>query len=148
MELDTIHHQLLLAFSRSNHAMTSRIRTFGLMPGQPKVLEFVTENEGCLRDLIIGSVQNGIDSGLDFSGMVKADGAEAAVEEIQDDAKYSLVAVTGAVRMTVEGKVRYMSAGVTLADENTVVTSEDSIVFRDMLCVHGEVPPQRYWVPR
>lgn len=26
-----------------------------------------------------------------------------------------------------------------------VVTSEDGIVFRDMLCVHGEVPPQRYW---
>lgn len=49
MELDTIHHQLLLAFSRSNHAMTSRIRAFGLMPGQPKVLEFVAENEGCLQ---------------------------------------------------------------------------------------------------
>lgn len=49
MELDTIHHQLLLAFSRSNHAMTSRIRAFGLMPGQPKVLEFVVENEGCLQ---------------------------------------------------------------------------------------------------
>ena len=26
-----------------------------------------------------------------------------------------------------------------------VVTSEDGIAFRDMLCVHGEVPPQRYW---
>lgn len=49
MELDTIHHQLLLAFSRSNHALTSRIRAFGLMPGQPKVLEFVAENEGCLQ---------------------------------------------------------------------------------------------------
>lgn len=49
MELDTIHHQLLLAFSHSNHAMTSRIRAFGLMPGQPKVLEFVAENEGCLQ---------------------------------------------------------------------------------------------------
>ena len=54
MELDTIHHQLLLAFSRSNHAMTSRIRAFGLMPGQPKVLEFVAENEGCLqRDIAL-----------------------------------------------------------------------------------------------
>ena len=52
MELDTIHHQLLLAFSRSNHAMTSRIRAFGLMPGQPKVLEFVAENEGCLQRYI------------------------------------------------------------------------------------------------
>ena len=26
-----------------------------------------------------------------------------------------------------------------------IVTGEDGMVFRDMLCVHGEVPPQRYW---
>lgn len=26
-----------------------------------------------------------------------------------------------------------------------VVTSDDGIVFKDMLCIHGEVPPQRYW---
>lgn len=26
-----------------------------------------------------------------------------------------------------------------------IVTSDDGIEFRDMLCVHGEVPPQRYW---
>lgn len=49
MELDTIHHQLLIAFSHANHAMTSRIRAFGLLPGQPKVLEFVADNEGCLQ---------------------------------------------------------------------------------------------------
>lgn len=49
MELDTIHHQLLVAFGHSNHAMTSRTRAFGLMPGQPKVLEFVAGNEGCVQ---------------------------------------------------------------------------------------------------
>lgn len=26
-----------------------------------------------------------------------------------------------------------------------IVTGEDGIEFRDMLCVHGEVPPQRFW---
>ena len=49
MEVDTIHHQLLVAFGRSNHAMISRTREFGLMPGQPKVLEYVAEREGCLQ---------------------------------------------------------------------------------------------------
>lgn len=49
MENDTIHHLLLIAFSRSNRAMTGLIRTFGLMPGQPKVLEFLADNEGCLQ---------------------------------------------------------------------------------------------------
>ena len=49
MEVDTIHHLLLVAFCRSNHAMTSRTRTFGLMPGQPKILESVADHEGCLQ---------------------------------------------------------------------------------------------------
>lgn len=49
MEVDTIHHLLLVTFGRSNHAMTSRTRRYGLMPGQPKVLEFVADNEGCLQ---------------------------------------------------------------------------------------------------
>lgn len=26
-----------------------------------------------------------------------------------------------------------------------IVTGEDGLEFKDMLCVHGEVPPQRYW---
>lgn len=49
MEVDTIHHLLLVAFNRSNHAMVSRTREFGLMPGQPKVLEHLAEHEGCLQ---------------------------------------------------------------------------------------------------
>lgn len=87
MELDTIHHQLLLAFSRSNHAMTSRIRTFGLMPGQPKVLEFVTENEGCLqRDIARACAMDratttGLLARMEEAGLVerrpKADGRRA-----------------------------------------------------------------------
>ncbi len=88
-----------------------------------------TENEGCLKDLIIGTVQNGIDSGLDFSGMVNADGEEVSAEDVQDDAKYTLVAVTGSTRMVVDGTVRYVSAGVTVEDDNTVIISGDSTVY-------------------
>ena len=49
MESDTIHHLLLVAFSRANHAMNARTRDHGLMPGQPKVLEYLAGNEGCLQ---------------------------------------------------------------------------------------------------
>lgn len=49
MEVDAIHHLLLLAFTRSNHAMHTRTREFGLTPGQPKVLEFVADHDGCLQ---------------------------------------------------------------------------------------------------
>ena len=55
MAPDTIHHLLLVAFGCSNHAMVSRTRGFGLMPGQPKVLEFVARNEGCLQRDIAGA---------------------------------------------------------------------------------------------
>ena len=44
---DTIHHQLLVAFSHSNRAMLGRTRGEGLMPGQPKVLEYLAEHDGC-----------------------------------------------------------------------------------------------------
>ena len=88
-----------------------------------------TEDSGSVKDLIIGTVADGISSDLDFSGMVNADGSAAGVEDIQKNTKYSLVAITGPARMMVEGKVRYMSSGVTLADENTVVTSGDETVY-------------------
>lgn len=85
-----------------------------------------------VKDLIIGTVKDGVDSGLDFSGMLNADGTAADVEELTASEKYMLVAVTGSTVMKVEGKVQYMSAGVTLQDENTVVTTEDTcyIIFK------------------
>lgn len=88
-----------------------------------------TEDSESVKDLIIGTVADGINSGLDFSGMVNVDGSAADVESIQKNKKYSLVALTGPVRMVVEGKVQYMSAGVSLSDENTVVTSGDETVY-------------------
>ena len=73
-----------------------------------------------------GYLKGRLDSGLDFSGMTDAEGNQVAAEDVADDADYTLVAVTGPTRMVVDGKVRYVSAGVTLVDENTVTTSEDT----------------------
>lgn len=73
---ETIHHLLLTAFSYSNHAMTSRTRAYGLLPGQPKVLEFVAEHEGCLqRDIADACVMDratvtGVLSRMETAGLV------------------------------------------------------------------------------
>ena len=85
-----------------------------------------------MKDLIIGTVQDGVNSGLDFSGMVNADGTAADLDKLTSSSKYSLVSVTGSTVMKVEGKVVYMSAGVTLKDEHTVVTTDDTsyIIFK------------------
>lgn len=49
IELEPIHHQLLVAFSHSNRAMQMRTRACGLKPGQPKVLEHLAFHEGCTQ---------------------------------------------------------------------------------------------------
>lgn len=46
-QTDSVHHQLLVAFSHSNRAMMARTRADGLMPGQPKVLEHLLYHDGC-----------------------------------------------------------------------------------------------------
>lgn len=77
METDTIHHLLLMAFNHSNRAMTSRTRAFGLMPGQPKVLEHLAEHEGCLqRDIARACVMDratvtGVLARMEESGLVE-----------------------------------------------------------------------------
>ena len=45
----SVHHLLLVAFSRSNRAMLTRTRALGLLPGQPKVLEQLHDHEGCTQ---------------------------------------------------------------------------------------------------
>ncbi|MDD6395175.1 MAG: hypothetical protein PUB37_03210, partial [Firmicutes bacterium] len=85
-----------------------------------------------VKDLIIGTVKDGIDSGLDFSGMLNEKGEPADQEKLTSSEKYSLVAVTGNTVMKVEGKIKYVSEGVTIKDENTVVTTEGTnyIIFK------------------
>lgn len=91
-----------------------------------------TADAAPVKDLIIGTVQDGVNSGLDFSSMVNADGTDADLDKLTSSSKYSLVSVTGSTVMKVEGKVVYMSAGVTLKDEHTVVTTDDTsyIIFK------------------
>ena len=55
IELEPIHHQLLVAFSYSNRAMRARTRQCGLMPGQPKVLEHLALHDGCTQKEIAQS---------------------------------------------------------------------------------------------
>ena len=44
-----LHYMLLVAFNRSNKVITRQILEKGLMPGQPKILEFLLENDGCTQ---------------------------------------------------------------------------------------------------
>ena len=47
-----LHFLLLRAFHHSNRLITQQIAVLGLYPGQPKILEYLLEHDGCIaRDI-------------------------------------------------------------------------------------------------
>jgi len=83
-----------------------------------------TTNAVPIQNLIIGTVADGVSSGLDFSNMVKVEKGRSAgaaeAKEITDNGKYLLVAVTGTTPVQVEGTICYISQALTLVDAHTV----------------------------
>lgn len=47
MRQPSLHLLLLEAFLRSNRELTKKLPQAGLLPGQPKILEFLLTNDGC-----------------------------------------------------------------------------------------------------
>ncbi len=90
------------------------------------------QSETTIEDLIVGTVEDGNNSGLDYSGMVKADGTEVEVSKIASSTSMTLVMIIGSATVQVQGTVRYMSAEVTLVEDDTVVTPEGTsyIIFK------------------
>ena len=44
-----LHYLLMVGYNLSNRAITSRIAGTGLLPGQPKILEYLMEHDGCTQ---------------------------------------------------------------------------------------------------
>lgn len=54
-----LHFLLLRAFHHVNQTVVARTRALGLLPGQPKILEYLAENDGCrARDICSGCCQD------------------------------------------------------------------------------------------
>lgn len=49
MSQNELHYLLMLGFNRSNHAITSQTGKWELLPGQPKILEFLLQHNGCTQ---------------------------------------------------------------------------------------------------
>ena len=49
MSQSNLHYLLMLGFNRSNHAITSQTGKWELLPGQPKILEFLLKHNGCTQ---------------------------------------------------------------------------------------------------
>lgn len=90
---EELHYLLMRAFHASNREVVTRVRKNGLLPGQPKVLEYLDEHgsctqkrlsEGCALDK---SSITGLLARMDQQGLVRRRAA-------QDDRRVSLVCLT------------------------------------------------------
>lgn len=66
---------------------------------------------------------------LDEKKFLKADGSDAATEEVKSDAAATVAAIEGGGTVMFSGKVLYMSEGVEKQDEYTVTVPEDGISY-------------------
>lgn len=49
MNYNELHKLLLISYNYSAKAIVKQTSQIGLMPGQPKILEFLLENDGCTQ---------------------------------------------------------------------------------------------------
>lgn len=57
MNYGDLHYLLLLAFNRSNKAIVRQTAKGDLLPGQPKILEFLWEHPDCTqKEISLGCV--------------------------------------------------------------------------------------------
>lgn len=90
---EELHYLLMRAFHASNREVVARVRQNGLLPGQPKILEYLDEHgsctqkqlgEGCALDK---SSITGLLTRMDQQGLVRKQTAD-------DDRRVSLVCLT------------------------------------------------------
>ena len=90
---------------------------------------FGTTDATPIKTLVVGTVADGISSGLDFAGMVDVEGQSAAADTIKAETEYTLVMVAGETEVQTEGKIVYYSSSLTKTDDYTVVSNSDDISF-------------------
>ena len=110
MEEKELHYLLLLAFNLSNKAIVPRTGRENLMPGQPKILEFLLAREGCTQKeigegcILDKSTVTSLLSRMEENGLVRKEAGEA-------DRRISNIFLTEKGKKTAE-KVKEICAGV------------------------------------
>ncbi len=98
--------------------------------GAADYLEFNGVSEAVpIKNLIVGSVKDGIDSGVDFSGMLDFDGNPADAAAIKENTEYTLVLFKGNTELQCEGKIQFYSEGLKKTDDYTVTSSDEETSF-------------------
>ena len=91
---EELHYLLMHAFHCSNREVVARVRKNGLLPGQPKLLEYLHGHDGCTQKqlgegcALDKSSITGLLTRMDQQGLVRR-------ETAADDRRVSLVCLTG-----------------------------------------------------
>ncbi|KAB7791389.1 MarR family winged helix-turn-helix transcriptional regulator [Bifidobacterium leontopitheci] len=79
---DELHFLLLKAFNHSNRRIDAAIRRIGLLPGQPKIIECLAEQDGltakeiCTRCILDKSTMTGLLKRMETRGLVRREASE------------------------------------------------------------------------
>lgn len=87
-------------------------------------VKFARETEddtNTVTDLKVGTVADGIPDGLTFTNL---SGKTAEASELTKNAEMKMIVVTGSATVCTEGKIAFLSSGVTASDSHTAVTPE------------------------
>ncbi|MBT1170362.1 MarR family transcriptional regulator [Bifidobacterium sp. SO4] len=78
-----LHFLLLRAFNHSNRRIDAAIRRIGLLPGQPKILECLNEQDGrtakeiCAECILDKSTMTGLLTRMEHKGLVRREASES-----------------------------------------------------------------------
>ena len=127
---EELHYLLMRAFHVSNREVVARVRQDGLLPGQPKVLEYLHEHDGCTQKqlgegcALDKSSITGLLTRMDQQGLVRR-------ETAADDRRVSLVCLTDTGR-TQAARVRRGCAEVDALAWDGIPPEERAAFLRTM----------------
>lgn len=86
-----------------------------------------------VKDLVVGTVGDGINSGVSFENMLDSSGEAAISVDIKENTGYRLVKIYGEIDVEVDGRIVYYSKTMTKVSNDTVTasgTGTEYIVFK------------------
>ena len=82
-ETHNVNWRLMIAFNQSNRAINRRTRAAGLTPGQPKILQYLTGDDGCTQKAIDKSTVTGLLARMEADGLIRREPCAGSRRELR-----------------------------------------------------------------
>lgn len=127
---DSFHYMLMMTHNKFSQEIVHKAREINLMPGQPKVLEYLSSNDGCTqKDIGEGcalnkATINGILTRMELNELISR-------EQDVDDKRKTIVNLTNKGRLNSEAVENMFSEVEEIAWKD--IKEEDKNIFMEVL---------------